>query len=164
MSKKILSQARLKELLRYDPETGYFTWLVTRSRKAMAGQRAGSPDTAGYVQIIVEGHPYRAHRLAWFYMHGEWPAVKLDHRNCVRNDNAFSNLREVSDSQNAENQRRARSDNQCGLLGVSPLEGKWAATIQVNGKKIYLGRFATPEEAHSVYLAKKREIHTACTL
>lgn len=31
-------------------------------------------------------------------------------------------------------------------------KNKWRAEIQVNGKKVYLGRYTTAEEAYQIYL------------
>src|SRR5690606_34614864 len=100
----MLTQQRLKELLYYDPETGIFTRLVGRSGpRARAGDVAGSDNGKGYIRIYVDGRPYKAHRLAWFYMHGEWPE-EIDHRNGERADNRLSNLRPVTRQQNNLNQ------------------------------------------------------------
>jgi hypothetical protein len=54
--------------------------------------------------------------------------------------------------------------NKVGLLGVSAAGNRWRATIVVNGKQKHLGCFATPEEAHTAYLAAKREWHRGCTV
>ncbi|BEQ12870.1 hypothetical protein Ep4_011 [Pseudomonas phage Ep4] len=35
-------------------------------------------DTAGYYQGGFQGKKYRAHRVVYFLVHGEWPAV-VDH-------------------------------------------------------------------------------------
>lgn len=62
-----IKHERLCELLHYCPETGIFTWKVTRKGLAKAGTVAGSTNGRGYRQISVDGKLYLAHRLAWFY-------------------------------------------------------------------------------------------------
>lgn len=45
-----------------------------------------------------------AHRLAWLYVHGEWPQREIDHKDNVRHHNWIGNLRDVSHSVNMQNQ------------------------------------------------------------
>jgi hypothetical protein len=156
-AKAKLTQARLKELLRYDPETGVFTWLITRSRRARRGSVAGSLHVSGYIHIIVDGCAYKAHRLAWLYVHGVWPD-EIDHINCIKDDNAFSNLREVSRLQNMKNIRRFTT-NKSGFKGVGFHGGKWRARITCDRKPMFLGHFDTPEMAFAAYCAAARRVH-----
>lgn len=65
----MVTQHELKELLHYDSETGYFTWIKRNGRMA-AGSRAGGIRGEGYVQIILRGRAYQAHRLAWLWVTG----------------------------------------------------------------------------------------------
>ncbi len=177
-ARQALTADRLRELLRYDPETGVFTWLdrpesdfATRHgwriyQGQFAGTVAGTPDLKGYVLIRVLGTYYKAHRLAWLYMTGAWPEQHIDHKNGVKNDNRFANLRDVGRATNMENQRRASSRNSTGLLGVSPHRktGKFCAFIKANGANRYLGLYPTPELAHAAYVEAKRQLHEGCTL
>jgi hypothetical protein len=98
-----LTQARLKQLLDYDPETGVFTWRVNRGGAAKAGTRAGCPTPFYYRVIRIGGRSRREHSLAWLYVHGHWPADELDHINRVRDDNRIANLREVTHAENMQN-------------------------------------------------------------
>src|SRR6266704_128840 len=98
----MLTQQRLKELLSYDPLTGVFLWRVKRCNK-MPGDVAGCNKNRNYTVVYVEGKSYRAHRLAWFYMTGEWPATFLDHRDMNKHNNAWENLRLATKSQNQAN-------------------------------------------------------------
>ena len=55
-----VTQARLKELLDYDPVSGIFTWRKTRARRAMKGMTAGYL-ADGYIKIgITETKGLRA--------------------------------------------------------------------------------------------------------
>lgn len=164
-----LTQERLKKLLRYDPETGIFTraHIDTTCPNLSArwlGKSAGGVSHNGYVMVHVAGVRTQAHRLAWLYMTGLWPALDIDHINGVRTDNRWANLREVTRQANLQNQRKASKNNVCGLLGVSPKRGKFQARIMVDRKQRRLGVFDTPEEAHAAYLAAKRRLHAGAVL
>ena len=157
-----ITQERLKELLSYDPLTGVFLWMVKRCNKR-PGDVAGCNKNRNYTVVYVEGRFYRAHRLAWFYMTGGW-AEEIDHKNGIKTDNSFSNLRDVTHSVNGQNQRKARSDNKLGFLGVSKRRGGFRSVIKANGKYLHLGDFKTPELAYSAYLEAKRKLHPGCTI
>jgi hypothetical protein len=160
----MVTQERLRELLSYDSETGVFHWRVSRGR-AVAGASAGNADSYGYLQTKIYGRCYLNHRLAWLYVYGEWPDGQIDHINGSRADNRLANLRNVSISVNQQNQRGARVDNRCGLLGVSRKGNRWQARISHPGRKdAYLGLFDTPELAHAAYLKAKRKLHQGCTI
>jgi hypothetical protein len=111
----------------------------------------------GYVCIRIDNILYTAHRLAWLYVHGNWPAHQLDHINKNRSDNRLCNLREATNAENAQN--RKRSDNKTGYTGVNQENNKWKAEIKLNYKTIRLGLFETPEEAYSAYLSAKHGLH-----
>lgn len=158
-----ITAARLRELLTYDPETGAFTNRVKRSRKVVPGEPAGGL-RCGYVAIRLDGRLYQAHRLAWLYMTGAWPAADVDHINGDRADNRWVNLRDVPHQANMQNQRRPRSDNKTGFLGVHRIGDRFGAQIKGPRGWLGLGYFATPEEAHAAYLKAKRELHEGCTI
>lgn len=151
-----LTQQRLKELFKYDPETGAFTRRVGRG-SAKAGAIAGYRRRQGYLMIRVGRHLYYAHRLVWLYMHGKWPDDQIDHINGVRDDNRLSNLREATPAQNMQNMRNKKD----GLPGSyrDKKSGRWVSRIGVGGEVRYLGRFDTAEEAHEAYARAKVELH-----
>lgn len=111
------TQEQIKRALKYDPETGVFTWLISPSNRAKKGSVAGFMNDAGYWMIGIDNVRYRAHRLAWLYMTGEWPERKIDHENTIRSDNRWANIRLADDSQNVCNQA-LRADNTSGVKGV----------------------------------------------
>lgn len=151
--------AELKSLLTYDPETGYFTWLVDRPHTVKAGDRAGCLGPQGYVTINIRRQWHRAHRLAWLYMTGKEPPPMLDHADGNRANNCWTNLREATVTQNNAN-RRMETTNTSGFKGVyfSKHAKRWRAQISVNNKAKNLGYFDTPELAHEAYLAAAREL------
>lgn len=143
-----LTLDRLKQLLSYDPLTGLFTRLVGRSGGGKAGSVAGCVKT--YVEIKIDGVGYLAHRLAWFYMTGSWPASDIDHEDTDKHNNRWINLRKATDSQNRAN-ISVQKNNKLGVKGVSPYRGKFRTSIRVNGKGIALGTYNTVTEASAAY-------------
>lgn len=145
----MITQARLKELLHYDPEMGVFTWINHYRRPDLIGTVAGSPQgPGGYIVIAVCGREYKAHRLAWLYVHGRWPVKYLDHANRLKQDNRIDNLREATRAQNEQN-KGLRSSNTSGVTGVywSIAAKKWMAYIRVNEQSKYLGIYEDKGEA-----------------
>ena len=160
----MLTQERLKELLHYDPETGFFTRIKSTCNVNKVGVRCGALHHSGYIELMVDSKNYRAHRIAWLYMTGEFPKHYIDHINGVKNDNRFCNLRDVTKQTNAQNEIRARKHNSTKFLGVSKRGNKFHSTITINGKHKHLGFFNTAEEAHAAYIEAKRIHHLGCTI
>jgi hypothetical protein len=154
-----LTAERLRELLSYDPETGLFTRLVRAGPRGKAGAVVGT-SAEDYLICEIDSRPYRLHRLAWLYMHGEWPAGEIDHINGSKADNRLANLRDVSRSMNQQNKHRAGRNNRQGFAGVTrTASGRFPARIKVDGALRHLGVFDTPEEAHSAWLVAKQQFH-----
>jgi hypothetical protein len=158
MKNNKISVQRLKQLVNYAPDTGEFTWNMPR-RKCRTGDKAGCRMKNGYIVLRLDDCLFYAHRLAWFYVNEVWPANVIDHINGDRSDNRFSNLREATIAQNAQNSSRIRSTNTSGFTGVRRENKKWLAEIKVNYKPMRLGLFNTPEEAHEAYLIAKHNLH-----
>jgi len=163
VSDQILTLQRLKEVLHYDADTGQFTKLLAKSRRWP--ERVGTINR-GYLTIGVDQKYYRAHRLAWLYVHGEWPKDQIDHINGDRADNQISNLRAATQAQNRQNIRKARSDSKSGLIGAMwcSRNNKWRVKISFEGKYKHLGYFNEAEQAHAVYVEAKRTLHPFCTI
>lgn len=143
-----LTQERLKEVMHYDPLTGQFTWIKTLSRRAVAGTKSGNPYSNGYLRSCIDGEEILCHRLAWFYMTGIWPDHEVDHKNRVRSDNSWNNLRPSTNSQNKMN-RLAHKGSKSGIKGVSWSERRqlWQVSICTKGIRTYLGEFKDIELA-----------------
>ena len=155
----MITPERLRFLLRYSKRTGFFTWRVPVG-KALAGSRAGTV-SHGYIAIGLDGHKYRAHRLAVLWVKGYWPAHEVDHRNNIRSDNRWTNLREATHIQNLQNQTAPQSNNTSGYRGVHWCNTykAWIAKIKVNGRTVALGRFDSAEVAYSAYVAAQGKYH-----
>lgn len=162
----------LRKLLRYDPETGRLYWLPrgpewfsttgrggSRGQSArwngrFAGKEAGSIMGDGYVSLRLPklgGGSTKcvlAHRLIWIMQTGNAPLAEIDHKNHIRADNRFSNLREATSLENCRNQK-LMSHNTSGICGVywdRRLE-KWGAQIIVSKRRIFLGFFSSKARA-----------------
>lgn len=155
-----LTAARLRELFSYSAETGAFTRIV-RVSNVKAGVVAGSTNRkSGYVQVRVDGVMHKAHRLAFLYMNGKWPGAAVDHRDGVKSNNAWANLREAYGSANHFNVP-ARPDNKTGVKGVcwhKPSK-KYIAQARLHGKHVYLGIYSDVEEAGKAYRAFAEKHH-----
>jgi hypothetical protein len=146
----MLTVTRLQSALDYNPDTGVFTWKDAGRRTDLNGKVAGVDDGRGYLLIKIDQVYYKAHRLAWLYVTGEWPLGEIDHRNEIKGDNRFSNLREASRIQNAWN-TGAHKNNTSGHKGVDLSYGKWRARIRVGSKRVNLGVFDSAEDASAAY-------------
>lgn len=154
-----LTQARLKELLHYDPKTGVFVWLLTKSNRAKMGTRAGNISAVGsrpgaqkkfYETIRIDKISYFAHRLAVLYMTGKWPSSFVDHKDTDSINNKWQNLRCATPSENSQNSC-LRSDNKAGVKGVSYCRRSqtWRAKISLNSTNIAteLGSYKNKDDA-----------------
>ena len=150
----MLTAERLREVLNYDPETGSFIRLASKTRTDWVGRSAGGVVGNGYWLVSVDNKRYYGHRLAWLYMTGAWPENEIDHINRNRTDNSWPNLREATSSQNKANTGPMRR-NTSGLKGVywSAAANKYFSAL--SGK--YLGLFNSREEASVAYMAAARE-------
>lgn len=151
----------LREVLNYDPETGLFHWRKHMSNRRGAGEKAGCIcSQSGYNLIGIKGDVHKANRLAWLYVHGEWPDRLVDHINGNPGDDRIANLRLATHAQNLQN-RGKQKNNKSGFKGVCwhvPSK-KWHARIACNGKQHHLGLFATPEDAHRAYIVAAERFH-----
>lgn len=144
----MITQNQIKEVLNYNPDNGIFTWLVSSAQRIKIGNIAGGLDKYGYIKIQLNCKTYKAHRLAFLYMTGEFPKNQVDHINHNRNDNRWENLRGVSKTENGQN-RSKQSNNKSGFTGVSwhKSMGKWIVHIKANGKILHLGYFKNKDKA-----------------
>ena len=151
----MITAEEIKKLISYNPLTGDFIWEVNRGGTAKIGSKAGSMETHGYIQIVIKRKPYLAHRLVFLFMEGRFPKNDVDHRNRIRADNSWGNLRHATRKQNTDD--KTGSENYSGSQKIG---NKFQAKISFrkNGKKItkHLGMFSTEAEAHEIYLKAKK--------
>ena len=117
--------------------------------------------TNGYYAVTnmcIDGkrRPVRMHRMIT-----NAPDDKLiDHVNGDGLDERRLNLRECSYAENIRNSKLSKN-NKSGFKGVnwSNVMQKWEAKIMVNRKKIHLGYYDAPSEAHESYCAAALKYH-----
>lgn len=154
------------ERYRYDPETGHLHHrrdTNARGGRKRAGDIAGSYDPKTNriiigVQRDSKHRTYRAHRVAWLLMTGEWPEREIDHADTNAANNKWSNLRLATRGQNQCN-LPVSTRNRLGLKGVSRHGRSYRGQIEKDGKHYSLPARSTPEEAHEDYLHAARELH-----
>ena len=155
-----LTAERLREVSRYEPLTGEFTWLHDAGSRARKGCPAGCVKNGRHTAIMIDNVLYKAHRLAFFYMMGRWPIPEVDHQNLEKSDNRWENLREANRAQNMAN-TPVRSSNKSGFKGVSWAKDRnaWRAQITVNYKNKVIGAFSTKEAAYAAYCEESARLH-----
>ena len=179
-AKALPSPEVIRQLLRYEPDTGKLFWKerpvsmfksgtgrYSAERNAaiwntrFAGKEAFTALLAnGYPHGEILGQQHRAHRVIWTMVHGREPKDHIDHINGDRADNRIVNLREADASENNYNSGR-RAHNKSGYKGVIwyRTRSTWRAEIRANGQRRNLGYFDTPEKAALAYDAAARQMH-----
>lgn len=156
------SKETILKYLYYDSESGFFK-RNTNTSKSTSKDVAGCINRFGYVMISIENIQYQAHRLAWVCCYSELPKTGvIDHKNRIKTDNRICNLRNVSISENKQNQNIYKN-NKTGHRGVHFHErrNKFIASIRVNGVLIWLGQFNDIDDAVSTY-KKAAKIYHSC--
>jgi hypothetical protein len=165
--------AILRQILRYDPDTGKLFWRHRSSgfflahgtcaswNSKFAGREAFTYTTRhGYKQGAVFNRLYLAHRVIWAIQTGEWPTGEIDHADCNGCNNSWANLRKATRCENISNTRR-RADNTSGVKGVNwdAARGKWKARINTERREVSLGRFDSLEAAAAAVREARRAVH-----
>jgi hypothetical protein len=159
-----LTVETVREIFYYNPLTGDLIWTIRPRKNIPIGSKAGRVHKFGYVIVRFQGQDYKAHRLIWLYMTGEWPNDEIDHEDRNRANNIWTNLREATRLQNRYNS--VHKNTTTGFKGVTRNgNNKWQARIKNAGKYFCLGTYDTPEKAHQAYIEAANRIagSYACT-
>jgi len=127
-----------------------------------------STDSYGYLKLKLYNpqgvKQFKVHRLVLLVFKGP-SELHTDHINMDKQDNRILNIEYVTNRENCF-RRATLKDNGKGLVGVDEREnGRYRARTWENGVYLSLGTFDTFEEAHQVYLDKRKELtqETPCT-
>lgn len=155
----------VRDRFTYDPAEGLLRYRVAMSIRCVlqpAGTIAGRVHQEGYRYITIKKRQYRASRLIWLYMTGEWPPNQVDHRNTKPGDDRWENLRLATGSQNKANCGAYKNKSSL-LKGVQAVQKRksirYRAIATKDGVREHLGYFDTEEEAHAAYLKRAQELH-----
>lgn len=176
MATKLLpTPEQLRQLLRYEPDTGKIFWRERTpdlfrdgARKSArtackqwntrhAGKEAlACIDANGYRHGTALSISMAAHRVIWAIHYGEWPQDEIDHKDGDRSNNRIGNLRAATSALNKMN-RALRRDNKTGTPGITwhHREKRWRARI---GSHKSLGYFLTKDEAVAARRKAEREL------
>src|SRR5258706_7371772 len=137
----MITALELRERLQYDPNTGRWVWLKT-PRKGYEGSPAGSLDAKGYWVIKTDGKSYKASRLAFLYMTGEWPPEEMDHIDRTPWNDCWINLRPATRTENTLNRDYTGASGHKGVHRHTN-NNRWIASY----KNVYIGSYILIEEA-----------------
>ena len=113
----MLTVERLRELLHYNPETGVFTYRVTRKGVSKGKVAGWHGKTDSRRRICLDGKTYLASRLAFLYMTGCWPKNEADHIDTNPTNDQWSNLRDATRVENCRNKSHYKN-SKTGVKGV----------------------------------------------
>lgn len=137
----MITAIELRERLSYDPNTGDWIWLQS-PRAGWVGRPAGALDAKGYWIIKIDGKSYKASRLAFLYMTGEWPPEEIDHINRKSWDDCWINLRPATRTENNLNREKIGMSGHKGVYRHNQND-RWVAQHE----NVYIGSYETIEEA-----------------
>lgn len=154
-----LTQEQLKARVKYDLDTGIFTWAITGGARSKQGDIAGCFNNKGYWCIRIGDKAYKAHRLAFLYVLGKFPEKQVDHIDGNKANNSWCNLRECTNSQNQMNTGISKRNSSLDKGIFKNPCGKYRVQLGINNKKCYLGLFTDLEEARKVVREFREQLH-----
>lgn len=139
-----------RSLWQYDAENGRLLWIrPPKGGRAREGSEAGTIDVYGYRVVRYKGKGYKVHRIVWLMVTGEFPEGVIDHIDGDRQNNRWTNLRDVSWLENSHNSRPRGGLS--GVRGVSWFSqyGKWKASFTLAGVHYFVGYYDSVDPARA---------------
>jgi hypothetical protein len=164
-------QAILNDFIEYNTSTGICTWKHRDMKyfktegcyKSWNTKYANTvinyiSKTTGYITTSIFNTNKELHVFIHILMTGEFPKFTIDHKDTVKTNNSWDNLRDIPQSKNNLN-KGVRVDNLLGIKGVTKNGKGFMARVKVADKDRYLGTFSTPELAKDAYNLAASELH-----
>lgn len=154
------------EYFNYDNEAGRLVWKrrpLSHFKRDM-DWRAWNTRRPGKLagRVVKMGRKWHpAYRIIWEMHNGPIPhGMVIDHIDCCRTNDRLCNLRLATPAQNSRNYKK-RSHSTHALKGVSfdKKSKRWSSRIRINGIYIWLGSYASQEEAHLAYCRGAKKYH-----
>lgn len=152
----------IQRCLTYDPMTG----IVYRKGKPIGTPRKGTKGTHMTMQLNLDtsyqgcrlSYTTYTHQVAWYLYYGEWPTQFLDHIDGNGSNNALTNLRLATYTENSRNSRKRKSRATSQYKGVMCRDSRYRAFITHEGKQLSLGTYSTEEDAALAYNTKATQL------
>lgn len=150
----------IEEYLELDPTAKYgLRWKRSIYRQIKKGDEAGylkpgRTNKIGYAAVRLKGVVYYVHRIIYYlYTKTDPELFTIDHIDGNTLNNAVTNLRLATNTENQRNRTSKNKNNKSSYKGVTwdKNRNKWLAQISVNGKNKFLGRYDSLEKAASTY-------------
>lgn len=166
IAKQSLTKERLEFLFAADLQRGRLYWRnVSKYHAEKVGQEAGCPVrnhcNKFYWVVTIDGRKYKRAHLIFCLAYGRFPSPMVDHKNGDSLNDAISNLRNATVTQNAWNHktRKRRIALPMGVRFSKRNHNRFEARISFHGKQIALGTFDSVEHAQEVYASKRKELY-----
>jgi len=137
----------------YDPELG----VLTRKLKSRSDLSDIVYPKDKRVYLLGTRYPYT--HIIWVVVYGKWPACLIDHKDHDQMNNRLDNLREATESQNQHNKRMFNSCKGVSFDKSTNRAKPFVARIMFERKSIFLGTFASWEEAAQAYREAALKYH-----
>ena len=170
-SKMTEIQTYFHSLFSYDEETGFLYWNERSpastpnnifnsmyANKTVGTAKIGDKSKTPYLTTRIGKKYYAVHRIIFAMLNGYLPE-QVDHIDHDGLNNKRNNLRASNNKDNAKNLPMQKS-NKSGHIGVNwhKAAKKWQArAVDLNGKRIDLGRYDNIEDAISVRKKYEKE-------
>lgn len=154
----MLIQKQVKSIFHYSKKTGLFTNKIPRANGKIKAGQVNVSLKKGYIRLKISNKEYGAHRVAFLYVEGKMPKCDVDHKNGVRHDNRWSNIRPAYKGGNSHNCHIA-INNTSGVKGVSMCHGKWLVRVKKGVKRYCGGSFTSIHKARRSANSLRRRLH-----
>ena len=134
----------LKAALSYSSETGEFTIITKRKGTRGVGKTAGTKMKNGYISICFNRKKLLAHRIAWAFIHGEFPDLEIDHDDGDRSNNRIDNLNVVTRKKNHRNMKQKIAGK---IPGLRFRKNSWNVQLRDGERQRHIGCFKLREDA-----------------